>query len=54
MLTTGVSAKHLKRYRDEFSFRFNLRDEQAKLFFYTVARMVGTKKLSYKRLIAYS
>jgi transposase-like protein len=45
-----ISIKHLRRYCDEFSYRFNRRDEQPIMFAQTVRRMLEGKALSYKRL----
>jgi ISXO2-like transposase domain len=45
-----VSIKHLQRYLDEFSFRFNRR-EDADLFEQTVSKMAGVKQLPYAKLI---
>ena len=44
-----VSIKHLQRYLNEFSFRFNRR-EDADLFEQTVSRMAGVKQLPYAKL----
>lgn len=45
-----ISEKHLDRYLDEFSYRFNRRDE-GDLFGTTVGRMLAGKALPYKTLI---
>jgi hypothetical protein len=45
-----VSIKHLQRYLNEFSYRFNRR-EDADLFEQTVSRMAGIKHLPYAKLI---
>jgi ISXO2-like transposase domain/Transposase zinc-ribbon domain len=47
-----VSKKHLRRYCDEFSYRFNRRKEQDEMFDQTAKRLVGGKKLTYKSLTA--
>ena len=47
-----VSIKHLGRYCDEFSYRFNRRDEQQNLFDATVKGLVRGKALRFKSLIA--
>jgi transposase-like protein len=47
-----VSIKHLGRYCNEFSYRFNRRDEQANLFDSTVKGLVRGKALRFKNLIA--
>jgi transposase-like protein len=47
-----VSIKHLGRYCNEFSYRFNRRDEQANLFDSTVKGLVRGKALRFKSLIA--
>jgi transposase-like protein len=45
-----LSIKHLQRYLNEFSYRFNRR-EDAELFEQTVSRMVGAKPMPYAKLI---
>ncbi len=45
-----LSIKHLQRYLNEFSYRFNRR-EIADRFEQTVARMVGIKAMPYRKLI---
>jgi hypothetical protein len=47
-----VSIKHLGRYCNEFSYRFNRRENQAGLFDATVKRLVNGKALRFKSLIA--
>lgn len=47
-----VSIKHLSRYCNEFSFRFNQRGNQAGLFDATVKGLVHGKALRFKNLIA--
>jgi len=47
-----LSIKHLQRYLEEFSYRFNRRDEQPKMFEETVRNLLNTIKLPYKTLIA--
>lgn len=45
-----LSIKHLQRYLNEFSYRFNRR-EDVDMFEQTVARMAGAKKMPYAKLI---
>lgn len=45
-----VSKKHLARYCDEFSYRFNRRKEQPQLFEETTKSLLAGKVLSYKKL----
>jgi hypothetical protein len=45
-----LSIKHLQRYLNEFSYRFNRR-EDAELFENTVMRMAGVKPMPYSKLI---
>jgi transposase-like protein len=47
-----VSIKHLGRYCNEFSYRFNRRGNQAGLFNATVKGLVNGKALRFKSLIA--
>src|SRR5260370_2087399 len=47
-----VSIKHLGRYCNEFSFRFNRRGEQAQMFEETVKGLLKGKPLTYKTLTA--
>lgn len=47
-----VSIKHLGRYCNEFSYRFNRRDTQAQMFAETVKGLVNGKPLQYKVLTA--
>jgi transposase-like protein len=47
----SVSVKHLRRYLDEFTFRFNNRDS-ADLFNLTVTRMLAAIGLPYKELVS--
>jgi transposase-like protein len=44
-----LSIKHLQRYLDEFSFRFNRREDVDR-FEQTLSRMAGVKPLTYARL----
>jgi transposase-like protein len=48
-----VSIKHLPRYLAEFTYRFNRR-EDADIFMVTLARLLGTITLPYKRLVSES
>jgi transposase-like protein len=45
-----VSIKHLGRYCNEFSYRFNRREEQLQMFAGTVKNLVRGEVLSYKKL----
>ncbi len=45
-----VSIKHLSRYCNEFSYRFNRREEQLQMFGMTVKNLVNGEVLSYKKL----
>ncbi len=47
-----VSKKHLSRYCDEFSFRFNRRGNQEQLFADTAKNLLRGKALSYETLKA--
>jgi transposase-like protein len=47
-----VSIKHLARYCNEFSYRFNRREEQLQMFGMTVKNLVNGEILSYKKLTA--
>lgn len=47
-----VSKKHLARYCNEFSYRFNRRKEQENLFAETTKNLVYGKRLPYKKLTA--
>jgi transposase-like protein len=47
-----VSIKHLGRYCNEFSYRFNRREEQLQMFGMTVKNLVNGEILSYKKLTA--
>jgi transposase-like protein len=47
-----VSIKHLARYCNEFSYRFNRREEQLQMFGMTVKNLVTGKALPYKNLTA--
>jgi transposase-like protein len=47
-----VSVKHLRRYCDEFSYRFNRRHSQSDMFHQTMKRLVNGKPLTYKALTA--
>ena len=48
----GVSHKHLHRYLQEFSYRFNRRWLEDKLFFYVTRRALQAEPLPYHRLVA--
>ena len=45
-----VSIKHLARYCNEFSYRFNRREEQLQMFGMTVKNLVRGEVLTYKKL----
>jgi len=47
-----VSIKHLRRYCEEFSYRFNRRGEQPFLFDGTLRNILNGKALPYKTLTA--
>ncbi len=47
-----VSIKHLGRYCNEFSFRFNRRGQQEQMFDETLKRLVNGKPLPFKTLTA--
>jgi hypothetical protein len=47
-----VSIKHLRRYCEEFSYRFNRRGIQNQLFAETVRNIARGKALPYKMLTA--
>ena len=47
-----VSIKHLGRYCNEFSYRFNRRGEQLEMFRMTVKNLVRGEVLPYKKLTA--
>ena len=48
----GVSAKHLPRYLQEFTYRFDRRAREAELFHFVLRRAVRGAPLSYARLTA--
>jgi transposase-like protein len=45
-----VSIKHLRRYCDEFSYRFNRRGEQLQMFGATLKNLLRGESLPYKKL----
>ena len=47
-----VSIKHLGRYYNEFSYRFNRRGEQLQMFDGTLKNLVRGKVLPYAKLTA--
>ena len=47
-----VSVKHLGRYCNEFSYRFNRRGEQLQMFDATLKSILNEKALSFKKLTA--
>ena len=48
----GVSPKHLPRYLQEFSYRFDRRARESELFFFVLRRAVTGHPLPYARLTA--
>ena len=48
----GVSPKHLPRYLQEFSYRFDRRARESELFFFVLRRAVHGEPLPYARLTA--
>lgn len=48
----GVSPKHLPRYLQEFSYRFDRRGREAELFHFVLRRAVCGAPLPYARLTA--
>lgn len=48
----GVSGKHLPRYLDEFTYRFDRRWREGELFGFVLNRAVQGAPLSYYRLVA--
>jgi hypothetical protein len=47
-----VSIKHLGRYCNEFSYRFNRRGEQLQMFDAALKSILNEKALPYKKLTA--
>ncbi len=47
-----VSIKHLQRYCEEFSYRFNRREQQSQMFGDTLRRLASGNALPYKSLTA--
>lgn len=47
-----VSAKHLARYCDEFSYRFNRRKQQQEMFAETTKNLLNGERLTYSALTA--
>jgi transposase-like protein len=47
-----VSAKHLAKYLDEFSFRYNTKGDSEDVRFDLLLRSCDAKRLTYKQLIA--
>jgi transposase-like protein len=47
-----VSTKHLPRYCDEFSYRFNRRNQQPELFAHTTKALLHGERLTYNALTA--
>jgi len=45
-----VSIKHLERYLNEFSYRFNRRKAEAEMFSETVRTLLNRIQLSYSKL----
>ena len=48
----GVSKKHMPRYLDEFSYRFNRRWRETELFGFVLNRVVQGEPFPYSRLTA--
>jgi transposase-like protein len=48
----GVSPKHLQRYLDEFSYRFDRRCREGELFGFVLRRVVRGQPLPYRLLVA--
>lgn len=48
----GVSSKHLARYLDEFSFRFDRRWQETELFGFVIQRVAAGSPLPYAMLVA--
>jgi hypothetical protein len=48
----GVTKKHMPRYLDEFTYRFNRRWREGELFGFVLARAVRGRPLPYARLTA--
>lgn len=48
----GVSPKHLPRYLDEFSYRFDRRWREKELFGFVLRRLAHGEPLSYRQLVA--
>ncbi len=48
----GVSAKHLQRYLDEYSYRFDRRWRESELFGFVLWRVARGQPLPYRQLVA--
>jgi transposase-like protein len=48
----GVSPKHLQRYLDEFSYRFDRRWREGELFGFVLRRVARGQPLPYRQLVA--
>jgi hypothetical protein len=48
----GVSPKHLQRYLDEYSYRFDRRWREGELFGFVLRRVARGKPLPYRQLVA--
>jgi hypothetical protein len=48
----GVRPKHLQRYLDEFSYRFDRRWNERELFGFVLRRVAGGQPLPYRLLVA--
>jgi len=48
----GVSPKHLRRYLDEFVYRFDRRWREGELFRFVLRRVAGGQPLPYHLLVA--
>jgi len=48
----GVSPKHLQRYLDEFSYRFDRRWREGELFGFVLCRVAQGQPLPYRQFVA--
>ncbi len=48
----GVSPKHLQRYLDEYSYRFDRRWRESELFGFVLRRVARGQPLPYRLLVA--
>lgn len=47
----NVSRKHLQKYADEFTFRYNYRDQNTDNRFYLFLKQIHNKRLTYNNLV---